>query len=236
MEFNQIFKYSLFAFFVWNMFGASSALVTLQFELVEYMIQYNWLQLITSNQFTMENPIFKMKTNSKWADDSSAFQILLLLFVLFWTIIFIFILCEPGARMTYQFVAFGEELSRCDWYLLSIELQRMYMIFLSETQNPMKMLCYGNITCDRDTTKKVNIQTIMSTSSDSYFSISIAMFRLPNSNWLRQVRSKVFSNVERMEWSKQFYFLFSDDQQCFFIFYDDSAIRSINKNIPVNWC
>lgn len=36
MEFNQVFKYSLFAFFSWDMLSVSSLLVTIQFELVEY--------------------------------------------------------------------------------------------------------------------------------------------------------------------------------------------------------
>lgn len=75
--------------------------------------------------------------------------------MLFWTIIFIFILCEPGAKLTYQFDTLSGELIRYDWYLLTIEMQRMYMFFLLDTQHPMKMLCYGNITCERDTTKKV---------------------------------------------------------------------------------
>lgn len=36
MEFNSIFQYSLLSFFLWDMLAASSMLVTIQFELVEY--------------------------------------------------------------------------------------------------------------------------------------------------------------------------------------------------------
>lgn len=39
MEFNQVFKYSLFSFFSWEMLGVSSILVTIQFELVEYNLR-----------------------------------------------------------------------------------------------------------------------------------------------------------------------------------------------------
>lgn len=81
-----------------------------------------------------------------------------------WVSVYTFVLCEPGARMTNQFVLFSEELSRCNWYSLPIKMQQMYMIFLSDTQNPMKILSYANITCERDTTKKVcalqSIQTV----------------------------------------------------------------------------
>lgn len=37
MEFNQIYEYSLFATFSWDLFGLSGILVTLQFLLVEYI-------------------------------------------------------------------------------------------------------------------------------------------------------------------------------------------------------
>lgn len=66
-----------------------------------------------------------------------------------------FFLCESGARMTSQFDVFREELSLCDWYLLPTKVQQMYMVFLSDTQNPIKMSSYANITSERETFKKV---------------------------------------------------------------------------------
>lgn len=57
--------------------------------------------------------------------------------------------------MTNQFEGFNVELSQCDWYLLSIEMRRMYVIFVSDTQHSIKILSYANIACERDTSKKV---------------------------------------------------------------------------------
>lgn len=68
---------------------------------------------------------------------------------------FIFIICEPSHYCTQQFENFGDELGQCDWYALPIELQRMYLIFLSDTQKEIEIDSYGNITCQRDTSKKV---------------------------------------------------------------------------------
>lgn len=48
-------------------------------------------------------------------------------------------------------------MSQWDWYLLSIGMQRMYVVFLLDTQNPMKMHSYANITCERETFKEVII-------------------------------------------------------------------------------
>lgn len=74
-----------------------------------------------------------------------------------WMVTFVFILCEPGARMINQFNLLSGELHRCEWFLLPIDMQRMYMIFLSDTQNPTKMRSYANIACERETSKQVSI-------------------------------------------------------------------------------
>lgn len=66
-------------------------------------------------------------------------------------IIFVFLLCEPGERMTTQFNELNDELNRCDWYLLPISIQQMYVIFSLEAQNSMEMLSYADITCERQT-------------------------------------------------------------------------------------
>lgn len=50
MEFNQINEYSLFAFFSWSMLGASSILVTLQFQIVEYK-NFDIISYLNSTRF-----------------------------------------------------------------------------------------------------------------------------------------------------------------------------------------
>lgn len=57
--------------------------------------------------------------------------------------------------MTEQFERFSDELSRCDWYSLPTEMQRMYAFFLSDTQHPVKFSSYAGITCERETSKMV---------------------------------------------------------------------------------
>lgn len=69
----------------------------------------------------------------------------------------LFVVCELGERMTYQFERFHQELERCDWHTLSIKMQRMYLVFVSDTQQTMNIACYGNILCLRDTFRKVFI-------------------------------------------------------------------------------
>ena len=70
-------------------------------------------------------------------------------------ILFDIIICEPGERVTDQFDQFGQEVGRCEWNMLPIEMQRMYLIFLSDTQQPVHIGGYGGILCARDTFKRV---------------------------------------------------------------------------------
>lgn len=57
-----------------------------------------------------------------------------------------------------QFEIFGKEFDRCDWYALPIELQRIYLISLSDTQQPETIQSFGGIVCSRDSYKKVPMQ------------------------------------------------------------------------------
>ena len=74
----------------------------------------------------------------------------------FWVFGLVFVACEFGERMTDQFESYGEELERCDWNLLPIEMQRMYLIFLTDTQQIKTIQCYFGIVCSRETYKKVH--------------------------------------------------------------------------------
>lgn len=98
---------------------------------------------------------------SKWADNTNSMEFFSLFFLLMLITSYLFLLSEPGQRMTNQFERFGDEISKCDWYCLPVGLQKVYLIFLSDTQNSIEMTSYGNIICARDTAKKVSIICIV---------------------------------------------------------------------------
>ena len=75
--------------------------------------------------------------------------------MLCWVFILNFVIGEFGQRVTDQFEQFGMEFGSCDWHKLSIEMQRMYLIFLSDTQQPKNLQSYGGIFCTRETFKNV---------------------------------------------------------------------------------
>lgn len=92
-----------------------------------------------------------MDDNAIWLETA------VLLSILFWVFLGLFLISEPGERMSYQYDMFYEELNLCDWYKIPIKMQRIYLIFLSNTLEPNYITCYGNIHCSRDTVKKVMV-------------------------------------------------------------------------------
>lgn len=77
--------------------------------------------------------------------------------VVLWVYGFNLIACEPGERVTNRFEQFSRKFNDCGWNNLSIGMQRIYLIFLSDTQQPKTIHSYGGIICTRDTFKQVNI-------------------------------------------------------------------------------
>ena len=81
---------------------------------------------------------------------------------MFWIFATIAFFCEMGEMVTDQFEKFNTKLYQCDWYLFPIEVQRMLVIFMSDTQKPVFIHGYGNILCIRENFKKVNDSAIFS--------------------------------------------------------------------------
>lgn len=74
---------------------------------------------------------------------------------MFWSFAFIFFYCEFGEMVTNQFYEFDDQLYQCGWYLLSMELKQSYLAFLSYTEQPANIRCFGNLLCTREVFKKV---------------------------------------------------------------------------------
>lgn len=91
----------------------------------------------------------------KWDEDSKLIEIMAMSTVILWIIVFNLVICEAGQRMTDQFDQHHMEFAQCNWNNLLIEMRRMYLIFLSDTQQPENFQSYGGILCTRDTFKKV---------------------------------------------------------------------------------
>lgn len=79
------------------------------------------------------------------------------LLIISWSFIIIFSCSELGETMAFQFNVFHELLCQSNWYEFSIDMQRMLIIFMLDTQQLAFIRGYGNIVCTRDAFKNVNI-------------------------------------------------------------------------------
>lgn len=94
--------------------------------------------------------------HSQWDDKSKLIENAILTIVVLWTFILNMLVCEPGDRVTNQFEKFGVEFGQYQWYNLPTEMQRSYLLFLSDTQQLIHLQTYGGIMCTRETYKQVN--------------------------------------------------------------------------------
>lgn len=95
---------------------------------------------------------------SKWDDNTKQFEIMILSMLILWIFVIILITTEFGERVTFQFERFGVEFEQCKWNNLPIEMQRIYLIFLLDTQQPQNIQSFGGIPCTRKTLEQVFIR------------------------------------------------------------------------------
>lgn len=74
-----------------------------------------------------------------------------------WGFASIFFIGDQGEEVTHHFDVFDEELCRCDWLSYPIDMKRLFVIFLTGTQQLAVIRGYANTVCSRVTFKKVYI-------------------------------------------------------------------------------
>lgn len=77
------------------------------------------------------------------------------LIIIWWSFAFVFFYSELGERVTLQFNVFYELLCQGKWYLFSIDVQKMLIIFMMDAEQPAIIQGYANVQCTRDSFKNV---------------------------------------------------------------------------------
>lgn len=77
------------------------------------------------------------------------------LFMMFWSFLFVFFLCEFGEFVSDRFSECYNVIYEYHWYLCTTEVQRLIPIILIGTQYPITIRGFGNISCDRYSFKRV---------------------------------------------------------------------------------
>lgn len=77
------------------------------------------------------------------------------LIVAFWSFFSIFLFCELGEHVSGQFNDLNDAIYQSEWYAFPIEVQRMLPILLMATQHQVVLQGFGNLSCIRESFKKV---------------------------------------------------------------------------------
>lgn len=132
-------------------------------ELADIFLSIGWVYWYESYNF---KPLFIMCfpsipvniccISSKQLDHNSIpIDLTKSIFMIFWTSVLIFVFCEIGHLVTQQFEKFNAELNQCNWYLYSLEMQRILAIFMSNAHQSTYIRGIGNILCSRRKIKEV---------------------------------------------------------------------------------
>lgn len=74
-----------------------------------------------------------------------------------WIFIFIFIYCELGQRVSEAFDKPYDAICQFKLHLFPMDVQRMLPIIIVGAQQPIDLRGYGNISCTRDSFKRVSV-------------------------------------------------------------------------------
>lgn len=117
---------------------------------------------------------------------------------MFWSFAICAFFCEFGEMVTTASNAYDADVYCCGWYLLPIKMQKMYLIFKSNTQHPMIIRGYANIKCTREIFKEVNLpsKNQMMKASLNESSLQISPFQTTNKgfSYFMMARQIFFKN------------------------------------------
>lgn len=67
----------------------------------------------------------------------------------------LFVACEVGQRSSNEFNGIYDSICQLEWHLYPIEVQKMFVLIMMYTQEPLEIAFFGSSTCSRDQFKKV---------------------------------------------------------------------------------
>lgn len=86
-------------------------------------------------------------------------EVLVMIVTMFYSFPFNFAFCNYGEYLAHRFELVAEEICKIDWYLLPLGMQQMLIVVNANAQQPTVIRGYGNITCTRETLKRVQFHS-----------------------------------------------------------------------------
>lgn len=77
------------------------------------------------------------------------------IFATIYAICIVFICCELGERLAIVYDQLDSNIGQFHWYLFPLEIQRLLPLIMINAQQPIILVCFGSISANRETFKKV---------------------------------------------------------------------------------
>lgn len=91
--------------------------------------------------------------------ESDLTVLIMLMCEMTWAFAFVFVICEFGQKVSNAFIEIEHETGQLEWYLFTMDIQRILLILMIVAQNPVGLHVFGDISCDREDFKKVSDKT-----------------------------------------------------------------------------
>ena len=83
-------------------------------------------------------------------DEFDTIVLLVSIFYGFFTFLLLFVTCEVGEQCGKIFSEIDDEVVQLDWYLFSLEVQKLLPIVMINTQEPVVIKCFGSVAWTRE--------------------------------------------------------------------------------------
>lgn len=113
-------------------------------------------------------------------------DLVLPLILMTWSFITLYYYSEFGEMVTNKFQLFHDRTIQCEWYLFPHDIQRIFLIFIKDTQQTVFIRGYGNLECTRETFKAVGIFQVISFYRSDY-SFCVSFFFFDHLDWPRWI-------------------------------------------------
>lgn len=150
-HFNNIYEFIIFFYFVWSLSTICCTLFLLVTLLVWRVLLIDFCVFINLSSIYLYNSLQSQP-------NPNPIEILTQSILVTWSFILIFFLCQCGQFVTNQFDDFDDKLYQCNWHLFPIEIQRMLVIVMTNTQRPSTVHGFANTFCTRDAFKGVKFR------------------------------------------------------------------------------
>lgn len=140
------------ALFSWSCLATCGALLLITMELVEYIynLSFSLFEILYCKE--KNSAIFILQSRNA---NNSIVEITDPLVMLFLAFTPVAVTCELTGQMSIGFDGIYDEIIKFKWYLWPLKTRKLLLIFLPNAQQQVRFECFGSISSDRDTLKKV---------------------------------------------------------------------------------